>query len=392
MTRFIALLLVSLVPQIALAADVTVFEEFLNDGDANTSGFMGTMGAGSFVADGWKTTSVNSQIRYDLDKTGQFPDGLACGTVELTFSNFDPTVNFHGGTCGMCPSNHNIFCTDTQCPKKDASACNECYVNTLGIYESVEGNAHTAGPDFETFLNLHAMNSPIPVDADRNKCLKFMSRPWSDKKVTNAYLPPKGGQDKQDWHALAAQGAVFTAKLSWTCGGVSYLLTRDINGVKKDWSWNAKWDWTGDTDPLGPKPRIQYVFVGRDNSKQLWLGEVVYRTLTVSEQVPCDCAQVTDGGTPDAGGHDAGVADAGGQDTGHHDAGAWDAAEDSGGKADAGQTEDAGTPDGSGGLTDTGAPADAGARKDAGAGRDSGDAGFDEYDTVGCGCTMLSVE
>ena len=274
-----------------------MFTERLDDGNTNDSGYRGLSTSGVLVSGpngGWKVSDGTSQIRYDLNSTGKYPDGLACGSVEVDFRALDPIDNFQGlASCG-------------------GSSGAECYVNFVGVYEATHGDFHKSGAKDESFLLVHAMHEKLAPDAWRNSRLKFMggSWDWNDVKncIVNSYLPPMN-KDDQTWPNLTE--AVYTAKVSWSCAGTQYELVRkDPDGGTSSWKGGGSWSWIG--DPGDHQPNFRYVFIGKDNANAFFIPGTIFQRVLVTEHTPCDCPAVEpDAGAGDAGAGDAGVGDAG---------------------------------------------------------------------------------
>ena len=363
------------------AGDTVIFEESLKDMSANDSGHCGFVHNGQFVSGtGWQTTVLDSRIRFDL------PYDVACGTLEVDFTNFDPINNFRGD-CGNLG---------------DPGA--ECYVNTIGLYEGTHGNNWDAatGGHSETQIQVQASCEQCfddhPGDLGRDHHFKFKGMAWATWDTTpeqgsgfNAYLPP---DNSIDW--AGNMSSLFTATFSWNCTAVGYTLKQGAD----NWTDSGGWSWNG--DPGDQKPHIRYIFVGKDYSGgDKWITNVIYTRVKVSEQNPCDCpGTAPDAGVPDAGvdaGHhrdvgvDAGIAEDSGiaKDIGSRDTGL--PADGSAGP-DSGTSPDTGQPWDTGPFTDAGHhPDDAAVERDAGRRPDSGAVGVEvDEESVGCSCASLT--
>ncbi len=268
-------------------ADKVVFEEALNDGNTNDEGYQGLIQTNVIVpgvTGGWQVSGQSSQIRYDIDKKGEYPNGLQCGTVEVDFRALDPIDNFHDLS---------------QCEIDGGLA--ECYVNFVGVYDGIHGDFHQSQASDESFLLVHAMHEKTTSAAWRNSRLKFMAGSWTYKSpgIMNSYLPPMN-QDDQNWAALTS--SVYTASLTFDCAGVSYTLTRkDPGGATKSWSDNGPWSWNG--DPGDHQPNYKYVFIGSDNANGFWIAGTIFQRVMVSEQTVCNCPAIdtSDAGTQEGG-------------------------------------------------------------------------------------------
>ncbi len=274
-------------------ADTVVFDERLDDGNTNDSGYRGLITTNVLVPNpngGWQVTDGTSQIRYDLNSAGGYSDGLACGTVEVDFRALDPIDNFHGlASCG-------------------GTTGAECYVNFVGVYEGTQGDFHKSGTKDESFLLVHAMHEQVAQDAWRNSRLKFMgsSWNWNDVKncIVNQYLPPMN-KDDQTWANLTE--SVYTATTTWSCAGAQYKLERtDPDGGTASWTGSGAWSWAG--DPGDRQPNFRYVFIGKDNANSFFITGTIFQRVRVTAHTPCDCpAPEPDAGPIDAGPIDAGV-------------------------------------------------------------------------------------
>lgn len=252
-------------PSPALAQQV--FEEFLNDGDANSSGYLGSVDKGVFVTEGWKTTELNSRIRFDLNAKGEFPEGLACGTVEVEFSNFDPITNFQG-VCGLSDSG------------------GECYVHTIGVYEDAHGNNHAAANKLETQLQIQATCDQCfddrPGDLgglDRRFKFKSVSSDWNEE---NNYFNSRLPSHKVQWQDHMQRH--YIVSFTFSCGRIDYRLKYGENVFTDGYAWT----WTN--APPGARPNMRYVFIGKDYSGgDKWIKEVIYHRVKVTSNTSCDC-------------------------------------------------------------------------------------------------------
>ncbi|MDY0001672.1 MAG: hypothetical protein RBU30_10285 [Polyangia bacterium] len=246
-----------------------VFEEFLDDGSANDSGYLGYLQSGSFVAGGWKTTVMDSRIMFDLDSLGEFPNGIACGTAEVEFVSFDPITNFQG-----------------DCGDYDPNGGDECYANIIGLYEGDHGSAWTAASNLETQIQVQATCEQCfnnqPGDLGRDRCLKFkgVSADWDvSDNIVNFYLP---SANDVAWESH--MGRHYIASFTWSCGQVDYSLEFDgtPHTAGNLWFWG--------TAPAGARPNIRNLFIGKDNSVgDKWIQEVIYYRVKVTRNEPCDC-------------------------------------------------------------------------------------------------------
>lgn len=249
------------------AAAQTLFEEFLDDGSANDSGYLGVQSGGAFVAGGWQTTEFDSRIRFDLDSLGELLDGIACGTVEVEFLNFDPITNLQG-YCGTLQNN------------------DDCYSNIIGLYEGDHGSPWTAAQTFETQLQAQATCEQcledLPGDLGRDRCIKFkgVSSDWAtESDLFNTYLP---SSNDVAWESHLDRH--YTATFSWSCGRVDYGLEYD--GVPL--ADGSTWAW--DNVPVGTRPNIRHLFIGRDfGAGDAWIQGVIFSRVKVSVNAPCDC-------------------------------------------------------------------------------------------------------
>ena len=304
----IAVLLIS-----GARADTDWVAESLADGTCDAAGC--TVEGGQFTGAGWQVTSASSRLHFDLE--GAVPGGVDCGTLEVTFTQFDPIGGGHTGE----------------------------YVNFAGLYEGDHGSNWAAAGADETQIQIQGTcDQCVGVQNDwRDYRLKFKAGPcsWDEPDCTspNCYVPANNTYDI-DWDATL--DTVYSASTSWSCAGVSHV----VDDGDHHWTCDKTWAWHG-VHP-DPRPNILHAFVGKDHSgaNGAYLDGAIVVSVRITEHDSCDC-----GGEPgddDTSGDDDATAD---DDTaGDDDATADD--DDTSGEED----DDAGDDDG--GDDDAGGPED----------------------------------
>ena len=239
------------------SADTVIVDERLDDMHCDFN--QCTVSEGAFDSGGWRVTSADSRLTFDL--TALVPGGIACGEVSLEFYDFDPINTGHTGE----------------------------YVNFLGLYEDSHGNNWSAAGADEAQLQFQGTCDQCVgvIDDWRDYRVKFKAGAcdWDIEECggENAYLPASNVTDI-DW--ATTLDVHYTASAAWNCSELSYSLTdgSDTWTNGGDWGWHPK--------HLDPKPHFRHVFVGRDHSpgSGRYIDGAVYVHLQVVEHDQCDCA------------------------------------------------------------------------------------------------------
>lgn len=317
-------------------ADTLLLDEALDDGACNSPACLQVSG-GQFVPGiGWRVTGPDSRIVFDLGES------LSCGSVEVTVAQFDPISGGH----------------------------TEEYVNLVGIYEGSHGNNWTAAANDETQLQVsgncdRCLGAPI-ADAWRDERMKFkgLACSWDYPECGgfpdgNRYLPPQDGQGI-DWSANTA--TAWTIGTAWDCSGPRYALAGGASYTAEGtWSWHA-----GHADP---KPRLRYLFVGKDHSGDAgaYLANAVIVRARAWRADTCNCSASPTCGDGQCNGDETAAscpADCGGGEAGSGGSGSSDGG--AGGQAQTAGSDPAGGADATGGTnaaggeqSNDGPPADA---------------------------------
>jgi hypothetical protein len=239
-------------------ADTLVLDEPLDDGGCNAGACLEVSGGKFEAGTGWRITGADSRIVLDLGEP------VACGSVAVTVTQFDPINSGHTGE----------------------------YVNFVGIYEGTHGNNWTAAGNDETQLQIagncdRCQGVPIE-DAWRDERMKFkgLACSWDYPECGgfpdgNRYLPPQNGQGV-DWAAHLA--VAWTATVAWSCAGPHY----ELSGAG---SWQDAGSWSWHAGHPDPRPHLRYLFVGKDHSGEPggYIADAVVVRARAWIADSCDC-------------------------------------------------------------------------------------------------------
>jgi hypothetical protein len=249
----------------APARGTVVFDESLGDGSCDASACYASSG-GNYVGAGWRVTGPASQLVFELADPNSA--GIACGSVTVEFTNFDPLTNLEG--CG---------------------SLSECATHFIALYEGDHGNMHTASGQDESQLMVQATCEGM--FRDERLLYKGLACSWDHNMCymnpDHHFLPPQLGNGI-DWTNTV--GHHYTVTISWDCQGVTHALSDDHG---HSWNSYSTWDWHG-AHP-DPRPHLRYLFLGQDDTTgfgnmRVRLTEFV-RVTVEQDDATCNCTTNT---------------------------------------------------------------------------------------------------
>jgi len=231
-------------------------QEVVNDDLTSADGCTGTCPGrtvleGVFDADGWRQTTENAQIVYDLG-----PGGIDCGVLEVDLANYDPT---------------------TQIPP---SGEDEYHFFLRLDEEAVGERCHDAVSSISVLTVRHDLR-----DLEVHRRMRLDAQPdcsagEAGNRYTDPVFPPYD------------PGTRYRLRLEWSRRQASLWVTLPDSSFGVDIPYS---DWWPATEP-DPTLNLRYVFLGRDNA--VGLGQPmtgpVWSNLRITA-VPCGPVSCGDG-------------------------------------------------------------------------------------------------